>query len=247
MAEVRTPIGMALEADVLFARWNGSTYDEWVKLANSTQFSMTQNTDQQTLVGRDRSNFNNTAASLTTKEDTEVSFVCNMFDGLLMTYGTLGTESAQASGNVSISTTTNLAVSGTEAYLPHHNVSSVVITGSAITTDYTLDAANGIITIVSGGNLDGNTSIAVASYDYAQLVGSKIQMGTQTEIQGKVTVLATHRTNSKKFRLELGSVKIAPDGDYTFFNEDEFAELTLAGVAEIPSGQSYFGEIWWEA
>ncbi len=247
MALVRTPIGVALEADVLFERWNGSTYDALAKMANSVSFSMTQNTDQQTLPGRDRSNFNNTVASLTTKEDSEISFTCNMFDGIVATYAALGTENDQTAATVNVTDDLVLSVSGTEAYLPAHNVSNVVITGATVTTDYTLNAADGVITIVSGGALDGSTTITVDSYDYAQLVGSRIDMGTESEIQGRLTILGTQRTNQKKFRMVLDSVKISPDGEQSYFNEDEFSEVTFAGVAEIPSGQSYFGQIWWEA
>ena len=104
MALVRTPVGMALEADVLFARWDGSSYEAWAKLPNSVSLALTQNTDQQTLVGRDRSNFNNTVASLTTKEDTEITITCNMYDGISLGYAFLGTESDQAASSVSVST-----------------------------------------------------------------------------------------------------------------------------------------------
>ena len=135
------------------------------------------------------------------------------------------TTVSQSAGTAATATLTNVQV-GETYYIGARNVTSVVVTeGSAtrtLNTDYSLDADNGLITILAGGALIDDDDITVTYNKPAKTI-NKVRGGTTVSPVYKITFQADDANaegNAAGDKLTVWKASVAPDGGYGFVSDD---------------------------
>jgi hypothetical protein len=98
------------------------------------------------------------------------------------------------------------------------NVSSVVISGGTLGTDFTVDLVNGLLYIVDGGALDGDTNVTV-TYNVAASTRSRITSSTATTKVGRLTFVSDNTAGANHTWM-FPYVKITASGEMTLIGED---------------------------
>jgi len=116
------------------------------------------------------------------------------------------------------------------------SVSNVVVevasTPMTVTTDYTVDAELGIITIVDGGGIVTGDDVEV-TYDRAAKSREQVISGT-SQVEGALRFIS-YNPEGDKMDYYLPYVKLAPNGDFAL-KSDEWQQLPL--TVEILKGTS---------
>lgn len=135
------------------------------------------------------------------------------------------TTVSQTAGTAASVNLTDVQV-GQTYYIGARNVTSVVVTeGSAtrtLNTDYSLDATEGLITILSGGAIVNDDDITV-TYNKPSATISKVRGGTTVSPVYKLTFQADDANaegNASGDRLTVWKASVAPDGGYGFISDD---------------------------
>lgn len=102
----------------------------------------------------------------------------------------------------------------------------------AETTDYTITAVNGRITVVSAAGLDITllTKIKVA-YSYTKLAGSQIQVNTNTILKGEFIYKGINKVDSNYMHIRIPQLNLTPSAANVLRGDDRSA-TTFQGVAE---------------
>lgn len=113
------------------------------------------------------------------------------------------------------------------------NLSSVVIasTGGSPTTfvlntDYTIDTATGLLTIVEGGNIADETDL-VATFDNGAYSFTRIKAGT-TKKEGELRWISTNPDGPQRNYI-FPWVKMGPAADLSLVNQQDWATLGFEG------------------
>lgn len=108
----------------------------------------------------------------------------------------------------------------------------------AVTTDYTINAVNGRITVVSAGGLDFPLLDRIkVNYTSTKDAGSQIALAAETFIKGQLMVKGSNLVDSKQVEIYLRQANIAPNAAIPFIGDDR-STIDFQGTAETPSGQS---------
>lgn len=119
------------------------------------------------------------------------------------------------------------------------DVSSVVVTNVAgsttyvLDTDYKLDAASGMIYIITGGAITNGQTIHV---DYTATAGDRelVASGDSGAIEGELFFFADNAGGGDNRDLRLPLCSLAPNGDIPFITEDEIASFSFTiGVSTL--------------
>lgn len=113
------------------------------------------------------------------------------------------------------------------------SISSVVITGKVLGTDYTVDADRGLVFIVEGGSIADNSNITV-TYDRAAKARKQLISGT-TQIEGALRFVSDNPQGEKN-DFYMPYVRLGPNGDFNL-KADEWQQLPLQ--AEILADTAY--------
>lgn len=108
----------------------------------------------------------------------------------------------------------------------------------AVTTDYTITAVNGRITVVDSGGLDWPLLDRIkVNYTSTKDAGSQIALAAESFIKGQLIVKGVNQVNSKQIEIYLRQVNLAPNAAIPFIGDDR-SSVDFQGTAETPSGQT---------
>ncbi len=121
------------------------------------------------------------------------------------------------------------------------SLSNVVVTVSAsaktLGTDYTIDAARGILTIVSGGGIASGVTVTV-SYDRAAKSRKQVISGT-SQVEGSVMFVSAN-PEGDLIDYVMPYVRIGPNGDFAL-KSDEWQTLPLTvEILTAPNRQAIY-------
>lgn len=143
----------------------------------------------------------------------------------------LGTASTVAVGSgTGVSVTFNNVVLGNLFDLGKRNVSSVVITGKVLGTDYTVDAVNGLLTIpetstiVAGSNVTVTFNNAAYSYDKTVSAG--------TAVEGALMFVSANPEGDDNVYL-IPDCKLSPNGEFAI-KAEEWQQLPFNLAISVP-------------
>lgn len=130
------------------------------------------------------------------------------------------------------------------------NISAVTVTTSPAgttyveDTDYTLDTALGLFTIIDGGAISESDALLI-DYTYAAESGYRVDVGSSVTLRVAVLAHLHDEFRDKHYTLELDSVVLNASQEINFISEeDSTGELLQFGMTlETLSGQSSPGRI----
>jgi hypothetical protein len=120
------------------------------------------------------------------------------------------------------------------------------VTTYVLTTDYTVDAALGRITIVDGGGIADGADLHI-TYDIAATSQKRVS-SSGTTVEGALRFLADN-PEGDDVDYYLPSVKLSPNGDFQIKSENDWTKMPmkvsvsadLAGVAVYANGRAWTG------
>ncbi len=152
--------------------------------------------------------------------------------------GMLGTlvEFGQGSSTLTDFELTDDSKQGHYYRVGKRSLSSVVVkddgTAATLTTDYTVDAARGLVYIVPGGGIVDGSTIAISA-TVAAVTAKTVRVGQDTNIERYVFLKGDPTTGATQ-DFEFWKVSLAPEGEFALIT-DEFATLQLTGAVQLDS------------
>lgn len=143
----------------------------------------------------------------------------------------LGSAATVAVGSgTAVTATFNDVVLGNVFDLGKRNVSSVVIAGKVLGTDYTVDAVNGLVTIPETSTIAAGSDVTVtfnnAAYSYDKTVAAG------TAVEGAVMFVSNNPEGDDNVYL-IPDVKMTPNGEFAI-KAEEWQQLSFNLAISVP-------------
>lgn len=207
-----------------------------------TTLEIKTDAERKDLIGRGRDTDGQVIASIVRPKPTTIKFNFKKVDADLFAMAMAGTT---ASLNQSSGTATDQAVTvklGKGVELGKINISATgfTVTNEAETTtyvldtDYTVNYRLGILTALSTGAITDAQSLKV-SYSYLATTGSTVLGGKKYSIRAGLVLDGQNLEDGRNFILKVPRTRISTDSAVDFL-KDDFMELSLSGVVELPTG-----------
>ncbi len=120
--------------------------------------------------------------------------------------------------------------------LAKENVSSVVITGKVLGTDYEVDSKLGMIRALSTGSIANNATTSV-NYTYDAITGTTIRVGTESKVDVKLFGRLQNAETGAQAIIEVPKVTLSPDGEISLIGDD-YQSFGLTGDCVLLDGQT---------
>lgn len=228
--------GFIGSGNVLGERFVGGVSQGLIRLGNAQKLEIKENSDKKTRSSKKRENYGSALDTVVIKKPADVMITLDDLDRdnlSLVFMGSVDTASVVASAVTG--ETHTAGEPGTMIALGSGNVSSVTITGFVEGTDFVVeDADAGLVTLVDGGGIAKGDAL-VCAYSTGGYSGSVIKGGTNPDVTMKIIMLGTNLVTQEPVRVEIGKAIMTPESGVDFLSED-FTELQLTGVANVPDG-----------
>lgn len=127
--------------------------------------------------------------------------------------------------------------------LVHRNVSTVVITGGTVNVDYQVNAALGMVKLISTTNLSEGAE--TVDYAYAAEAGYQVKIGTNAQIRVAVLIDGENLESGEAIDAEFYSVVLSPNSELPLISspDDDFNDMGFDLTYETPDGKTTPGVI----
>lgn len=163
-----------------------------------------------------------TIAQIETEKSAECALDMAEFDKKMLAYALAGTLTAVTGSTVTAEVFPTVAV-GDAVALKYSDVSSVVVKDSTATpltlvsgTDYTVDAASGLVSIL---NLGAYVQPFKADYTYA--AQGNIVGFNKTGVEKGIIYQGTNTQDGKKYRVTIPRIAFSIDGEFNLLSTEE--------------------------
>lgn len=165
-----------------------------------------------------------------TRRNIEITATLTEFDPHNLALAFMGTQETASQGSaVGVSELFENVEQGLSYKLPHFNVSSVTVlvgvTVKTLGTDYLVELATGLVTVVIGGTINDGDDLTVG-YSHAAIASiQRVKGGVAGAIEGELMFRSDNAIGSN-FLFRAWRVSIQPDGE-TGFIADEYGAYSI--------------------
>lgn len=213
------------------------------RVGNVYPFSLQVATEQKKQVSRMRESAGQTKDSKTSISDTSGSMTIRDWDAKNLAWALSGEEAqlVGAGGTVTDETITLVADEWVQA--ANRGISSVVITGGVLGTDFEVNGPLGLIKLIEGGALTAGAN--TVSYSYAAESGYKVEIGTKAQIRVAILVDGEDEFTGEAMNAEFDSVVLAANSEIGIISapDTDYEELAFTLTFETKTGKSSPGRI----
>lgn len=229
--------GFIGSGDVYVERLIGGVSDGLIHIGNAQKLEVKENSDTKTRTSKQRANYGSALDTVVIKKPADVMMTLDDLnrDNLALLF--MGSVSDGAISGASVTDEAHvIGDPGSMVALAAGNVSTVTITGMVLGTDFEVaDADAGFIRFIEGGNA-AKGATALISYVGGGTSGTLITGGVDANVTMKIIMLGKNLVDDSAVRLTVFKAIVTPQSGVDFLSED-FTELELTGVANVPSGQ----------
>jgi hypothetical protein len=235
---------------VYFNRVVSGVAQGWTELGNTSKFELTPSNEIKERSSKQCSTYGQTLDSVSINGSTGISFMLDdMDDNLDIALLGLTTSTSVVAGTVTAEVAT--ATLGAAIQTAQRNISSVVVKDQPGTTTYVLgtdysilNAAAGLVTIITGGSIGAGDSIQL-DYSYAASTSQLTTGSTESSVKGAIMLIGDNLAKpGEGVIVNVWDATIAPATGVDFLS-DEFVEIEMAGilVTDATKGNAYQVEV----
>ena len=223
----------------------------YVKVGNVYPLKLKVETEQKTQTSRMRETYGQNLDTKSILKTVTGSMDIHQWIPKTLAWGLMGEEVPLTGGSGTVSTPEAVvAVLDEFVRLVHQDVSSVVVKDATDTTtyvagtDYTVNAALGMIETLSGGAIADGATLHV-TYSYAAQSGYQVNIGTKTLIRVAILIDGEDEYTGEPMNAEFYSVVLASGAEIGIISEPEsdYEKLPFSLVFETPEGKTTPGVI----
>ncbi len=206
-------------------------------------FSIKVETEQKTLPSAMRGTFGQTKHTKTRISSITGSATFYEMFASVFAWALAGEEVEQTGSGGSVTGESVTLISGEWVRLANKGVSSVVITGAVLGTDYEVNGPLGMVRMIPGGGL--TAGVNSVDYTYAAESGYKVNIGTQAQIRVAVLIDGRNLENGEEIQAEFDSVVLSPNTEVNIVSspDSDFDSIPFDLVFETLDGKAAPGSI----
>lgn len=174
-----------------------------------------------------------------------ISGSCSFYEmfAAVFAWALAGEETAMTGASGTASAESVTMISGEWVRLAHKGVSSVVITGKVLGTDYEVNGPLGLIRMIPDGGLTAGAN--TVNYSYAAESGYKVNIGTNAQIRVAVLIDGRNLENGEEITAEFDSVVLSSNTEVNLVSspDSDFDAIQFNMVFETLSGKTSPGSI----
>jgi hypothetical protein len=213
------------------------------RIGNVYPLSVQVATEQKKQTSRMRESAGQTKDSKTTITDTTGSMTIRDWDAKNLAWALAG-EEVQLTGEAGDVTGEDITLIADQwVQVAHRDISSVVITGGALGTDFEVNGPLGLIKMIGGAALTaGATTVA---YSHAAQSGYRVEIGTRAQTRIAILIDGEDEFSGEAMTVELDSVVLSSNAEINFISapDTEYEELPFSLTFETLEGKSSPGRI----
>jgi hypothetical protein len=209
-------------------------------IGNATQFEIKENSDKKERKSKDRANYGSALNTVFVKKPAELSITLDDLDKDNLGLVFLGDTSDVSVAGSTVTDELVTAYQGLIFRTAQRKISGVALTNSTGVTTYALnadyqiiDADLGLVKII-GSTITDAQSLKI-DYTHGGMTSHKVAGGTNSNIIVKILFDGVNQADQTKAVVNVFEAVLSPTSGVDFL-ADNFTELKLAGIANVPSG-----------
>lgn len=218
----------------------GGVYKGLKYIGNATKFEIKENTEKKERVSKDRANYGTALNTVFIKKPAEVNIALDDLDKDNLALVFLGDTSTVSVAGATVTDEAVTAYQGLIFRTAKRKISNVVLTDSAGTTTYVAgtdyeitDADLGLIKVI-GSTITDEQALKI-DYSYGGMTSNKVAGGTNSSIIVRILFDGVNQADQSKAVVNVFEAVLSPTSGVDFL-ADDFANLELAGIANVPTG-----------
>lgn len=234
--------GWLLSGNLYFGKSENSNLFRHVGEAD--KFAITTATEKKAFVSKRPLQYGQDACAVYVAQATEIAISLRSTNMENLKLMFLGEEADTTSMSGFVTSKSITAANDSCQFLPHRNISNVVLTDDTeVTTyvdgtDYSLDTTSGILKTLSTGSIVDESALKI-SYDYRAFSGYKIDGGKFGSVTIPVKLVGKNLANDREVVFFAPSCVITSSTEIDFL-QDDFITIELTGTLQIGSDGTLF-------
>lgn len=232
--------GIYFKGDVYLRRFDaaGVLSNNVIGPIEGTKLTIKADTDIKERKGKGRDTHGQVLATASTHKPTKVGLSMDGVDTALLAIVFLGSATDLSVDNGTVTAESKALPHDTWVKLAHRNVSSVVIAGKTLGTDYEVNGRLGMVKALSTGSIANNASTSMA-YAFGDITGTHIAGGSVSKVDVELLFDGVSLEDGSEIYIRVPKLTVMPKSDIDVLSND-FVNAELDGTAIKLDGQDEF-------